>query len=389
MKPTTTLDAIRGTLGRARANARTVAALTSNPGCARRRVIDAAGLKAFELAAALGHPATRGQSPFAITAGNRFEHRLKKGTDYELLVEALAPYVQLPADLRIADLGAAPGLPPGLRALEARAKRTEATLAAIAAGAADAPHLVDHPVLSFDLAGAPVFLEPDALAIRAGEHLELVEIKSYAIIDDQADPAKLAATGGQAAVYLLALRATLRRLSLDPDLLRWSVILVAPRNFGRTPVAHRIPLRKKTMALERVLQAVPKTETLLADLPEGFTLDIDPGRATTETARRAALDEAVRALPKLYVPECLASCDMAKVCRKQTIEDDDPARLGRAARENLAGVDTLAQALRLAKGERPRVPELAAVAETLQTAYAALQRARGADEKRPRKGKTQ
>ena len=41
---------IRGTLEAGRANARSVAALTENPGCTRRRVIDAAGVKAYELA---------------------------------------------------------------------------------------------------------------------------------------------------------------------------------------------------------------------------------------------------------------------------------------------------------------------------------------------------
>src|SRR3954453_22759086 len=90
------IERIRGSLPRARASARTVAALTENPGCTRRRVIDSAGVAAYELAAKLGHPTPRGQSPFAIEGGNRFEDRLKKRSDYELLVDALAPFVQLP-----------------------------------------------------------------------------------------------------------------------------------------------------------------------------------------------------------------------------------------------------------------------------------------------------
>ena len=89
-------------------------------------------------------------------------------------------------------------------------------------------------MLRFDLAGVTVNLEPDALAFRIGEKLELVEIKSYPIIDGQADPAKLSSTAGQTAVYHMALRATLERLGFDPEILVWSVILVAPKNFGRT-----------------------------------------------------------------------------------------------------------------------------------------------------------
>jgi hypothetical protein len=94
-----TLDVIRGSLEPARASVRTVAALTDNPGCTRRRVIDAARVRAYELAEALGHPVTRGQSPFAITSGNRFEQQLKGGSDYKLLVEVLRPFVGLGVQL--------------------------------------------------------------------------------------------------------------------------------------------------------------------------------------------------------------------------------------------------------------------------------------------------
>jgi hypothetical protein len=261
--------------------------------------------------------------------------------------------------------------------LRRRAAKTDRLLTAIAKGDPAAPHIVDHPVLIFDLAGADVFLEPDALAFRVGTQLELVEIKSYAVIDRQADPSKLSATAGQSAVYLLALRATLRRLGLDPDILRWSVILVTPKNFSRVPIAHRIPLRKKALALQRVLGAVPRTGALLGNLPDDFTLDIDPARTLDETRRRSELEAAVRHLPMLYVPECLAACDMARFCRAQALADDDPSRLGRTARDSLAGVHKLADALRLAKhGPRKGEEQLEDVAEALRNGYQALERAR-------------
>ena len=373
------LSTIRGSLSQARPNARSVAALTENPGCARRRVIDAAGVKAFELATRLGHPVTRGQSPFAISTGNQFERRLKEGSGYARLVEALAPFVTLPAPPRIVDLGAAKGTRPGEPALRQRAGETERVLAAIARGEAGAPHLVDHPVLIFDVGGTAAFLEPDALAFRVGAQLELVEIKSYPVIDGQADPSKLAATGGQAAVYLLALRATLRRLGLNPELLRPSVILVAPKNFGRTATAHRIPLKKKMMALERVLRAIPSTSAVLKDLalPSTFTLDVDPTGNEPAESTRAELNRAVCSLPMLYVPECLAACDMAKFCRNQAVVDDDPSRLGRSARDSLAGVARLQDALRLARRGVGRGEEhLRDVAEALRSAGHALDRAR-------------
>jgi hypothetical protein len=375
------LSIIRGTLKPARANARSVAELTTNPGCTRRRVIDAANVRGWELAQKLGYDLDYGQSPFAITAGNSFERRLKEGSHYALLVEALAQFVTLPNPPTVIDLGKAKGKRPGDAALRARAAATDKVLAMIARGDVDAPHIVDHPVLEFAVGGTSAFLEPDALAFRVGTKLELVEIKSYAIIDGQGAPGKLAATAGQAAVYLLALRATLSRLGFDPELLTPSVILVAPKNFGRAPTAHRVPLKKKMMALERVLRAIPSTGSVLdgLQLPKGFTLDVDPGgNSKVDASAKRALDHAVRCLPMLYVPECLAGCDMAKVCRDQAIVDDDPSRLGRAARDSLAGVARLADALRLATvGTTAGEAHLQDIADTLRVGYAALERARG------------
>lgn len=373
------LDQIRGSLPRSPANARAVAAITQNPGCERRRVIDAAGVSAHELAVKLGQPTLRGQSPFAIETGNRFEDRLKTRSGYELLVDALTPFVELPKppDLLVEDVNRVGRLANAQAWMDARVSRTEDALSRIARGDADAPHLVDHPVLRFDLAGSTVNLEPDALAFRVGEKLELVEIKSYPIIDGQADPGKVSSTAGQAAVYHMALRGTLERLGFDPEILVPSVILVAPRNFGRTPVAHRIPLTKKSMSLERVLKAAPPTASVLATMPDDLTFDVDPNGDMADDTARSALEAAVGVVDALYQPDCVQNCDMARFCRSEAWAADDPARLGREARENLAGVRTLADGLRIAKGGTSvGDPDLSDVAESLEVAYSALDRAR-------------
>lgn len=342
-------------------------------------MIDSAGVAAHDLAAKLGHSTLRGQSPFAIEGGNRFEDRLKERSGYALLVEALAPYVELPMppDLVVEDVNKVGGQRFTPEWMDARVAKTDAALAHIARGDADAPHVVDHPVLRFELAGATVNLEPDALAFRVGERLELVEIKSYPIIDGQADPGKLSATAGQTAVYHMALRETLERLGFDPELLVWSVILVAPRNFGRQPVAHRVPLKKKSLSLSRVLSAVPKTAEVLAGLPADLTFDVDPSGTMDDAALRAALMAAVQQVGALFVPDCVTTCDMAAFCRAEAWAKDDPARLGRDARDSLAGVHTLADALRLAEnGPSTGEEELADVAEALGAAHAAVDRAR-------------
>ena len=71
------LDRLRGPGPGKRHNARTIAALTANPGCSRRAVLDAAGVDKPKLAQHIGFPASFGQSRFALARGNGFEAMLK------------------------------------------------------------------------------------------------------------------------------------------------------------------------------------------------------------------------------------------------------------------------------------------------------------------------
>ncbi|GAB3859250.1 hypothetical protein [Dactylosporangium cerinum] len=79
------LDRIRGTVAPRNHNARTIAALTSNPGCGRRGLMDAAGVNKGAVAGQLGFPAGFGQSRFAIARGNAFEAQVKADGAAELL----------------------------------------------------------------------------------------------------------------------------------------------------------------------------------------------------------------------------------------------------------------------------------------------------------------
>ncbi|MGH3273956.1 MAG: hypothetical protein ACRDNZ_06465, partial [Streptosporangiaceae bacterium] len=79
------LELIRGNVPARPHNARTIAALTSNPGCARRAILDAAGIDKQRLASYVGFPAPFGQSQFAISRGNVFEAQVKANGCAELL----------------------------------------------------------------------------------------------------------------------------------------------------------------------------------------------------------------------------------------------------------------------------------------------------------------
>ena len=122
---------------------------------------------------------------------------------------------------------------------------------------------------------------------------------------------------------------------------------------------------------------MPKTADVLSHLPPDLTFDVDPDEKLGDDALRAALVAAVSSVDALFVPECVQKCDMAKFCRSEAWATDDPARLGRDARDNLAGVHSLADALRLAEhGPNKDESDLADVAEALGDAFGALQRAR-------------
>ena len=79
------LDRLRGRALPKNHDARTISALAANPGCARRALLDAAGVDKQRIAAHAGHAAPFGQSQFAIARGNAFEAQVKEGGGAQLL----------------------------------------------------------------------------------------------------------------------------------------------------------------------------------------------------------------------------------------------------------------------------------------------------------------
>ena len=341
----TRLDHLRGATPRKRHNARTIAALTGNPGCDRRAVLDAAGVDKPKLAQRIGFPGDFGQSRFALARGNAFEAMLK-ADGCALLRSTLG----IPADavLSYDNLGEDAD-----DTLSARHARTRTLLATPARAA-----LIDHPMLTLDVAGQPVFLEPDLVAFQAGGRLQVVEIKSFAIVDGQADGAKVSAAAVQAAVYVLALRRLRAELGQDQDLVSHEVILVCPENFSLRPVAVVLDVRKQLATLRRQLTRLASVSALIAALPPEVSFDL--------ALSPAALLEALGAVAARYAPECLSACELAVFCRHEAA--GTTAALGRPVREALGGIDTVAEVLALAGGTQAPMPEQAEAATLLRTA---------------------
>ncbi len=356
------LDHIRGAVPPRNHNARTIAALTSNPGCARRAIMDAAGVDKQRLASCAGFPAPFGQSQFAITRGNAFEAQVKANGCAELL-RLLRDGLGLPIpEVSYADLEEVGGS----TSRELRHSRTRGLLARAAASGADAGTLFDHPLLRLAVAGQQVYLEPDLIAFRLHGQFHVVEMKSFAVIDGQADGDKVAAAATQSAVYVLALRELLAGEGYGPDSVSHEAVLVCPENFSNAPVATLVDVRKQLTVLRRQLSRLEHIDSLVELLPPGLTLDLKIDEAGMASRPPAELAEAIRTVPARYVPECLASCEMCYFCREEA--RGVTAALGRDVRDDLGAVDTVRAALGLADGTLDPAGDQAEAAAMLQVA---------------------
>lgn len=378
-------DDLAGSLGRVfgtrNANARSTAALLSNPACDRRAVLDAGRVDLVSLAERLGAPAQFGQSPFAIGQGNRFEERIK-ADDYASLVTAINDLLGIfegVENLRSVNLERVGNLR-GRELVKARAVQTASVLEAIAIGQADSPHVVDHGVTTLEVGGNTVYLEQDALAFRVGEHLRICEIKGFPIIDGTASPTKVGTAARQTAVYVASIQDSLTARGFDPNLVSSEVILVCPKDFSITPTAVLVDVDREVRALRRQLRRRGDVSAIVEGIQaraKNNGVDIGDLLAGVEASKvgskadREAAQEVVDQLPFHYVPECLSSCDLSRHCRACSVAADQPARLGGDVASLLGSIDSIAVAIDLIDGAEPS-PDQAEVAAILRATSEAI-----------------
>jgi hypothetical protein len=334
------LARLRGRSLPRRHDARTISALTANPGCVRRALMDAAGADKQKLAAHIGYPAPFGQSQFAITRGNAFEAQVKDNGAAQLLTllrEALGLDVTEAHYTDLNDVG-------GNQDNELRHVYTKQRLTAPAGLRGT---MFDHPLLRFSVAGRHAYLEPDLIAFQLRGMFHVIEIKSFAIVDGQADPAKVAAAAIQSAVYVLALRDLLG----GEDMVHYETILVCPRDFSNQPVAARIDVRRQLTVLNRQLSRIARIEELLAEYPDDLTFDLDPDEHQRPRRPPDDLANAIRQVGANYSPECLSTCELCYLCRDEA--QGTTGALGKTVRADLGGIEFTRQALDLACGAIP------------------------------------
>ncbi|MFK4273335.1 hypothetical protein, partial [Streptomyces milbemycinicus] len=260
-------------------SARKITALTANPACARRAVLDAAGVDKALLAQRVGYEPRFGQSPFALAREQAF-HDLVKWGGYAELIRLLREELSVPVEeAHVADLNEVGGN----TALHVRERETRRFIAHVASGQ-DVRLILDRPVLTLEVAGQTAYLEPDALTHRIEGKFHVVLIRSFAAIDGQANPTAVAEAAKQAAVYVLALRRAFETAGLPTEQLSHEFLLVCPKDFSNLPTAEMIDVRKQLAVTRRQLDRLTRIEEIAAALPEGTTFDLrltDDGRTPT------------------------------------------------------------------------------------------------------------
>jgi hypothetical protein len=360
------LDSLRGATPPLSFTARTIAALTANPGCARRALMDAAGADKAAIATHVGFPQRSGasQSPFALERGAIFEAQVKTagGADLvRLLRDKLG--LDLP-EVSYSDLESVGGN----TSREIRYQRTRALLLRAARHPDQAGTLYDHPMLRLQVGGHLAYLEPDVVAFQVGGKFHVVEIKAFAVIDGQADEESVAAAAMQAAAYIVALEGLLTTESLPADAVSPDVILVTPENFSPQATATFIDVRKPVAILRRQLARIRRIDVLLGELPTGLTFDLAPDPDGSFTRPRGDLARALEAAPARYQPRCLKTCELAGFCRDEARTAGALTVLGSVVRDDLGSLDSISTALALASSVRQPSHDQADIARALRHA---------------------
>jgi hypothetical protein len=360
------LDQLRGSTPPLSYTARTVAALTANPGCTRRAVLDGAGADKEEIARCAGFPQGPGasMSPFALRRGASFEAQVKAhgGADLIRLLREKAG-LQIPevSHVVLESVG-------GSSDRELRWRRTRAMLLRAARHPDEAATLYDHPMLRLEVGGHRAYLEPDVIAFQVAGRFYVIEVKSFALIDGQADDESITAAAQQAAVYIIALQDLLAAESLPAGAVRTDAILVTPENFSSRATASFLDVRKQVAVLRRQLARISRVGSLLDGLPPGFTFELAPGEDGHPARPRAEMAAALEAFDARYQPRCLKTCELAGFCRDEARTAGAISVLGSSARDDLGGLEAIGTALELARGTREPSADQADIARALRHA---------------------
>lgn len=355
---------LRGALFAEEPGARGIERMARNLSCEKIKAITVAGIKpSTAVEKIFKEPSEEGISPFALSAGNKFEQTLfENGAAAILKLYRDAGRLGL-TECKVEDLSEIYPVRPGIYPekqinLKRRENLTMAFLRRKASGDRSAPNIIIKPRILITLAGISHAIEPDLLTAGDDDlYYRPVEIKSYANRGGKTDPADIRSACRQAAVGYVALvefekSAGFFRPNSEPpicDLILHKLGSYAPTLTSMTIESEADSIRRVIKESRNLLNDL---EILLRSIGDGATLS-DP----------AVLD----AIPNNYLPACKEHCSLAKRCRKQARQEGNPVLIGIRGRQALAGAGSIGRALELLKGVgRPAVGSEIEIQKQLQ-----------------------
>jgi hypothetical protein len=317
-----------------------------NPTCGANTLSAVHNVRLDKVAEAVGLQPSFGQSPFAITRGNRFEAGLFYD-DAQRLRDPLERRGALPVgsagflDLRLRINGGT-----RLGSVDQAVSETAKWLRATAADPESSPSIVAAPMVKIPkgviLPEALLIIDVATVVLSDGRpRITVGEVKVFPDRGGHTDPQHIASARAQAGIYQHAVTLTVASMGLSDH------IEVATDGFlvftwpGSNAPAVRVgeDLAYQAIRAERGFER-------LEEVAVEFVRDDD------FAADNPALIERVANAPTHYSEACLAFCDLAPRCHARAIEADDAVILGDEVKR-LLGHTRLARALELMNGAVP------------------------------------
>lgn len=318
-----------------------------NPTCPANTLSAVHNIRMDKAAKSAGVEASFGQSPFAITRGNRFEAGLffDDGVKLRAALErkgALPPGAEGFLDLRLKLNGGTQ-----VTTVDQALSETLLWLKRIAVYRSSTECLVAGPMIKIPKG----VILPEALlivdvvtvtpAIDGRVRITVGEIKVFPDRGGHTDPQQLAAARAQAGVYRHAFQLAIGHLGLadEIDLAADGFLVFTWPGSNSPSIRAREDLTYQAIRAERGFER-------LEEVAAGIVRDNDFSSDNTTLIQRV-LDA-----PTDYSEACLSFCDLAPRCHARAVDADDSIILGGEVKRVL-GDTTISRALELMAGAEP------------------------------------